>query len=260
MLGEEGALDGSRTLRFPSVVILCADIVDFTPLSSLLDAADLVQILDEFVTELVGDPDAYYAVLGLEEPAGPSEAVRLVELAERPAASSPPSTPSRRGRGPAAPAPRSPPSEPASEWRWALRRGASSEPAFDLFGPAIERAAALEKDGLPSRIHVSPEVRDAIAGEYETEPRAAAEGPHAHAYPAEEPATPASLAGSIRRLPTLRSSSFTAGHGHGPGGTAGSPVDFGGTGGAGAAGTGTPEPFSGDVDAPSSSYLVVRRA
>jgi class 3 adenylate cyclase len=153
---------------YPSVTVLFADIVDFTPLAARLSAADVVDLLsglfsafDDLADErgiekikTVGD--TYMAAGGLPEPVA-DHAVRVVDLglamlreAARPHGDLPPVR---------------------------LRIGVHSGPAvggvigsrkfaFDVWGDTVNVASRLEAQGVPDRVHVSDTTRRLVGDRF----------------------------------------------------------------------------------------------
>jgi len=159
---------------FPSVSVVFADIVGFTPLSSRLSANEVIMLLselfasfDELVTErslekikTIGD--AYMAVGGLPEPME-GHAERVIDLALAMLATT----------------------DPSGKWPdLNIRIGIHSGPAaggiigtrkfaYDVWGDTVNVASRLEQAGLPGRIHVSQQTRDLASHRFEFEPRGA---------------------------------------------------------------------------------------
>ncbi len=152
-------LAGERTIadEFPSVTVLFADIVGFTPLTGRLPANEVVGMLDRLFArfdELVAERglekiktigDAYMAAGGLPEPLD-DHAARVVDLGLAML-----DVAAEESDGPA-------------ELR--LRIGVHSGPviggvighrkfAFDIWGETVNIASRLESQGIPDRVHVS---------------------------------------------------------------------------------------------------------
>jgi class 3 adenylate cyclase len=156
---------------YPSVTVLFADIVGFTPLASGRPAAEMVALLDDLFSrfdEVVAERglekiktigDAYMAAGGLTDPDG-DHALRVVE---------------------AALAMQAVVADNAERWPGVeLRIGVHTGPAaggiigrqkfaFDLWGETINFASRLEQHGLAGRVHISSQtwqlVRDHFACE-----------------------------------------------------------------------------------------------
>jgi class 3 adenylate cyclase len=166
-------LAGERTIadEFPSVTVLFADIVGFTPLTGRLPANQVVGMLDRLFArfdELVAARglekiktigDAYMAAGGLPEPLD-DHAARMVDL------------------GLAMLDVAAQESDGGAELR--LRIGVHSGPviggvighrkfAFDIWGETVNVASRLESQGIPGRVHVSAatwgDVKDLFDGE-----------------------------------------------------------------------------------------------
>eukprot|EP00741_Cyanophora_paradoxa_P004652 tig00000821_g4515.t1 len=181
---------------YDRVVVLCADVVGFTPLSESLGADELVRLLDELVTRLdvlaeergvarlktIGD--AWLAALGLDEPPGPGAVADLVELAAEVA-----ETGAAFSR--------------ECGHRLALRVGVAAGSAcgavvgnarwfWDLFGEAMDRAGEMEAGSEAGRVLVCPRVHaDCVqAGRLAFEP---VFGPRAGPAGPQKPLSAASL-------------------------------------------------------------------
>jgi class 3 adenylate cyclase len=159
---------------FPSVSVVFADIVGFTPLSAQISASEVITLLSELFTffdDLVVERslekiktigDAYMAVGGLPEPME-GHAERVIDLALAMLAATGP------------------------DGRWpdlSLRIGVHSGPAaggvigtrkfaYDVWGDTVNVASRLEQAGLPGRIHVSEQTRSLASHRFEFEPRGA---------------------------------------------------------------------------------------
>lgn len=157
---------------FPSVSVVFADIVGFTPLSARLTAGEVITLLSEMFThfdDLVAERslekiktigDAYMAVGGLPEPMD-GHAEKAIDLALAMIAAT------------------------GSAGRWphlAIRVGVHSGPvaggvigsrkfAYDVWGDTVNVASRLEETGLPGRIHVSEQTRSLAASRYAFEAR-----------------------------------------------------------------------------------------
>ena len=55
--------------------------------------------------------------------------------------------------------------------RWSPASSARHKFIYDVWGDTVNIASRLESHGLPDRIHVSAEVRDALAHRFAFEPR-----------------------------------------------------------------------------------------
>lgn len=159
---------------FPSVSVLFADIVGFTPLSSRLSANEVITLLSELFTsfdDLVVERslekiktigDAYMAVGGLPEPME-GHAERVIDLALAMLATT----------------------GPNGKWPdLKIRFGVHSGPvaggvigtrkfAYDVWGDTVNVASRLEQAGLPGRIHVSEQTRILASHRFDFEPRGA---------------------------------------------------------------------------------------
>jgi class 3 adenylate cyclase len=155
---------------FPSVSIVFADIVGFTPLSARLSPSEVIAMLsglyshfDDLVTarglekiKTIGD--AYMAVGGLPEPLT-DHAERVVDLALAMVAAG-----------------------AAGDWpEVSLRVGVHSGPAaggvigsrkfaYDVWGDTVNIAARLEQSGVAGRVHVSEQTRLMVNGRFVFEP------------------------------------------------------------------------------------------
>ncbi len=157
---------------FPSVSVMFADIIGFTPLAATLSANTVISMLGELFSaydDLVDDRglekiktvgDSYMAVGGLPE-AMPDHAQKVVDLAlaiiDVTAASE---------RFP----------------DLAVRVGVHSGPvaggvigtrkfAYDIWGDTVNVASRLEEYGIRGRVHVSEQTRDLIVPMFEVEER-----------------------------------------------------------------------------------------
>jgi class 3 adenylate cyclase len=158
---------------FPSVSVMFADIVGFTPMASKLSAHEVISMLGDLFSEfdeLVAERglekiktigDSYMAVGGLPEPMD-DHAARVVDLAmsliERPLAS-------------------------GHFGDLAIRIGIHSGPAaggvigtnkfaYDVWGDTVNVASRLEESGVPGRVHVSAETKVLAGAAFEFEPLA----------------------------------------------------------------------------------------
>lgn len=161
---------------FPSVSVVFADIVGFTPMASALSADQVIRMLSGLFSvfdDLVGERglekiktigDAYMAVGGLPEPL-PDHAVRVVDLALAML-------------------------EGAAASRFfpdlSLRVGVHSGPvaggvlgtrrfAYDVWGTTVNVAARLETAGVAGRVHVSEDTRSLTNDAFGYEPRGVVE-------------------------------------------------------------------------------------
>ena len=168
-------LAGERTIadQYPSVTVLFADIVGFTPLTARLPADELVGMLgrlfarfDELVAarglekiKTIGD--AYMVAGGLPEPLD-DHAARVVDLGLA-------MIEVARQEG-----------ERGAEIR--LRVGVHSGPviggvighrkfAFDIWGETVNIASRLESQGIAGRVHVSAATWRNVEALFEAEPR-----------------------------------------------------------------------------------------
>ena len=168
-------LAGERTIadEFPSVTVLFADIVGFTPLTARLPADELVGMLgrlfarfDELVAarglekiKTIGD--AYMAAGGLPEPID-DHAARVVDL------------------GLAMLDVAAQESDRIADLR--LRVGVHSGPviggvighrkfAFDIWGETVNIASRLESHGIPGRVQISAETWRIVKDMFDAEPR-----------------------------------------------------------------------------------------
>jgi len=156
------------------VAVLMADLVGFTAQASRLSPAELVDDLNELVTQFdeacvrlgvekiktIGD--AYMAVAGLDaatrEPALAAARLALEML----------DIVGRSGRG------------------WQMRIGLDAGPivagiigsrkfAFDVWGDTVNVASRLESSSIPGRLQVSQRVADTLSADFVLEPRGAIE-------------------------------------------------------------------------------------
>ena len=157
---------------FPSVSVMFADLVGFTPLAAKLPAGVVIAMLGELFTtfdDLVSERglekiktigDSYMAVGGLPEPLD-DHAVRIVDLAlaiiEATAASN-------------------------HFAHLKVRVGIHSGPAaggvigtrkfaYDVWGTTVNIASRLEESGIEGRVHVSEATKALLGDAYELEPR-----------------------------------------------------------------------------------------
>lgn len=161
---------------FPSVSVVFADIVGFTPLSARLSAGEVITLLSELFThfdDLVVERslekiktigDAYMAVGGLPEPME-GHAETAIDLALAMIAAT------------------------GSAGRWphlAIRVGVHSGPAaggvigsrkfaYDVWGDTVNVASRLEQAGLPGKVHVSEQTRILASSRYGFEARGSVE-------------------------------------------------------------------------------------
>jgi class 3 adenylate cyclase len=168
-------LAGERTIadEFPSVTVLFADIVGFTPLTGRMPADQVVGMLgrlferfDELVAarglekiKTIGD--AYMAAGGLPEPLE-DHAARVVDL------------------GLAMLDVAAQESDRITDLR--LRVGVHSGPvmggvighrkfAFDIWGETVNIASRLESQGIPGRVQISAETWRNVKDRFDAEPR-----------------------------------------------------------------------------------------
>lgn len=157
--------------EFPSVTVLFADIVGFTPMAAGLSPAEVIVLLGDLFTrfdDLVAATglekiktigDSYLAVGGLPEPLE-DHAKRAIDLGLAMLASA--------GRD--------------GQHRVKLRVGVHSGPvaggvigtrrfAYDVWGDTVNMAARLEETGLPGRIHASEATMRLTSDTVEYEPR-----------------------------------------------------------------------------------------
>lgn len=164
-------LEGERTIadEYPSVTVLFADIVGFTPLTRRLPPREVVALLDRLFArfdELVADRglekiktigDAYMVAGGLPEPLE-DHAARVVDLglAMLDAAAED--------------------IDAGAEVR--LRVGVHTGPviggvigqeklAFDIWGETVNIASRLESQGVPGRVHVSSTTARSVGADFE---------------------------------------------------------------------------------------------
>ena len=156
--------------RYEDIIVLFADIVNFTPMSEELPPEKLVQVLNELFTEFdvliakyglekiktIGD--AYMIAAGVPEPMdSPEIAVADFALEMRGAVK-----------------------KVDQKWKRDLdiRIGIHSGPvvagvigiqkyAFDLWGDTVNVAARMESHGLPGQIHLSEVMADKLKKEYD---------------------------------------------------------------------------------------------
>jgi class 3 adenylate cyclase len=156
---------------YPSVTVLFADIVGFTPLAARLSAEDVVDLLsglfsafddladERGVEKIKTVGDTYMAAGGLEPVA--DHAVRVVDLGLA------------MLREAAQPHGDLPPVQ--------LRIGVHSGPAvggvigsrkfaFDVWGDTVNVASRLESQGVPNRVHVSDTTRRLVGDRFVCEP------------------------------------------------------------------------------------------
>ena len=165
-LGDEAPMIAQR---YEDVIVLFADIVNFTPMSEELPPEQLVQVLNELFTEFdiliakyglekiktIGD--AYMIAAGVPEPMeAPEIAVADFSLEMRGAVQ-----------------------KVDQKWKRDLdiRIGIHSGPvvagvigiqkyAFDLWGDTVNVAARMESHGLPGQIHLSEVMADKLKAHY----------------------------------------------------------------------------------------------
>jgi adenylate cyclase len=160
--------------HFDDASILFADVVDFTPLSSRLDAREVVGLLDRLFTsfdELVDRyevekiktiGDCYMVAAGVPRPR-PDHAQALARLAFEMRKCAKDCLPDRDGRD------------------LRLRIGISSGPVvagvigrrrflYDLWGDTVNMASRMESHGTPDEIQITRSTWELIDGEFTTEP------------------------------------------------------------------------------------------
>jgi class 3 adenylate cyclase len=161
---------------FPSVTVLFADLVGFTPMAANTSATDVIMMLSSLFTyfdDLVSERrlekiktigDAYMAVGGLPEPLE-SHAERVIDLG-------------------LAMLDCTKPDGPFSDLN--LRVGIHSGPvaggvigtrrlAYDVWGDTVNLASRLQETGVTGRIHVSKETMELASGRFQFEPRGSVE-------------------------------------------------------------------------------------
>src|SRR5256714_10389274 len=157
-----------------SASIVFADVVDFTPLSHRLPAAEVVGVLDQLFSRFdalverhglekiktIGD--AYMAAAGVPEPRPDhARASRLLALDMQEAAAT---------------------STIAGESGLQLRIGINSGPVgaggigtkrflYDLWGDAVDTARRMESQGTPGKIQITHETYELLKDEFTCEPR-----------------------------------------------------------------------------------------
>ena len=162
--------------NYPSVSVLFADIVGFTPLTSRLNASEVIELLSELFVcfdQLVEERglekiktigDAYMAAGGLPDPLD-GHAVQVVDLGLAML---------RETR------------RLCHQPELHLRIGVHSGPAaggvigrrkfaFDVWGDTVNVASRLEQHGVPGRIHISAVTGSLIEGRFLVEPRGSVE-------------------------------------------------------------------------------------
>lgn len=159
--------------HFESVSVLFADIVGFTPLSEVLSAQQMVDLLNDMFRhfDAVADElgvekmrtigDNYMAAAGVPDPR-PDHAAALADLAI-----------AIRDFTPDAP-----PGTPPIEFRIGINSGpvmagviGTSRYQYDLWGDTVNTAARMESHGVPGRIQVSRATADLLGGSFVCEPR-----------------------------------------------------------------------------------------
>jgi class 3 adenylate cyclase len=161
---------------FPSVTVLFADLVGFTPMAANTSATDVIMMLSALFTyfdDLVSERrlekiktigDAYMAVGGLPEPLE-SHAERVIDLGLAMLDCTKPD-----GRFP----------------DLKLRVGIHSGPvaggvigtrrlAYDVWGDTVNLASRLQETGVTSRIHISKETMELASDRFRFEPRGSVE-------------------------------------------------------------------------------------
>ena len=161
---------------FPSVTVLFADLVGFTPMAANTSATDVIMMLSSLFTyfdDLVSERrlekiktigDAYMAVGGLPEPLE-RHAERMIDLG-------------------LAMLDCTKPDGPFPDLN--LRVGIHSGPvaggvigtrrfAYDVWGDTVNLASRLQETGVTGRIHVSKETMELASGSFQFEPRGSVE-------------------------------------------------------------------------------------
>jgi adenylate cyclase len=160
--------------HFDDASILFADVVDFTPLSSRLDAREVVGFLDRLFTSFDELVDRYevekiktigdcYMVAAGVPTQRPDHAQALARLALDMRECAKDCLPGRDGRGPR------------------LRIGISSGPVvagvigrrrflYDLWGDAVNMASRMESHGTPDEIQITRSTWELLRDDFATEP------------------------------------------------------------------------------------------
>ncbi len=161
--------------HFDEASVLFADVVDFTPLSSKLDAREVVDLLDRLfgtfdelvdryeVEKIKTIGDCYMVAAGVPRPrADHAQALARLALEMRVCAAE--CLPDRNGRD------------------LRLRIGISSGPVvagvigrrrflYDLWGDTVNMASRMESHGVPDAIHITRSTLELLGDEFVTEPR-----------------------------------------------------------------------------------------
>jgi guanylate cyclase len=167
--------DGEQTIadRHDHVAVLFVDIVEFTPLSESLEAAELVNDLNALYSEFdrltialgvekvktIGD--AFMAMTGTTGDGGDSGALIALALSMQAFASTA-SIGSRHG----------------IELRAGIDVGpvvagviGESRFIYDVYGETVNMASRMESHGVPGKIQITQDVKDEIGDRYSTTPR-----------------------------------------------------------------------------------------
>ena len=166
---------GTIADHFDEASVLFADVVDFTPLSSRLDAGEVVDLLDRLfgsfdelvdryeVEKIKTIGDCYMVAAGVPRPRA-DHAQALARLAFEMRACAATCLPDPNG------------------YDLRLRIGISSGPVvagvigrrrflYDLWGDTVNMASRMESHGVPDAIHITRSTRDLLGDEFVTEPR-----------------------------------------------------------------------------------------
>jgi len=161
--------------HFDEASVLFADVVDFTPLASRLDARDVVGLLDRLfgtfdelvdryeVEKIKTIGDCYMVAAGVPRPR-PDHAQALARLALEMRVCAAACLPDQNGRD------------------LRLRIGISSGPVvagvigrrrflYDLWGDTVNMASRMESHGVPDAIHITRSTLELLGDEFVTEPR-----------------------------------------------------------------------------------------
>jgi len=158
---------------FPSVSVLFADVVGFTPISAGMPPSDLVGLLDELFTSF----DGFVAELGLEKIKTVGDEYMAAAGVPRPRIDHAHAAAelALRIRDHVA-------TNPVRGHRLTLRIGISSGPvtagiigthkfSYDLWGDTVNTASRMESEGVPGSIQVSPSSYELIEDDYLWDPR-----------------------------------------------------------------------------------------
>jgi adenylate cyclase len=166
---------GTIADHFDEASVLFADVVDFTPLSSRLDAGEVVDLLDRLfgsfdelvdryeVEKIKTIGDCYMVAAGVPRPRA-DHAQALARLAFEMRACAATCLPDPNG------------------YDLRLRIGISSGPVvagvigrrrflYDLWGDTVNMASRMESHGVPDAIHITRSTLDLLGDEFMTEPR-----------------------------------------------------------------------------------------